>query len=1634
VRQSQILEAKLNPDATDLIPIGHQRPWDSFVAAEVICAEIQAECYGSRAAENETIVLRVAFVNLQASAAKSGTPGKFAGGSILDLNLQPNEKRPAELSFRIEPPPADPFATSGDGDVRIVLSNGREILAFYDQPVSSVNDGGASRSIEAGRPHWRAFLPANYSGEVTIVSGERSWKIANVAPSPPVPAAEFDGERWNAPAVVPAPVKPPSWASTRTFWRLDQAGEWQISASEKSADLAWRPVAFWNENWGGYAGTRHPNFAQCARMDTLLAKAAANGTRQPLIILPGETLEGSDTFNWHSHPLNGPLPGPGSVYADESGFEFCKRWIRYTVARWGSSPAVQGLWISTALNTPAAPPFHSKLGHWLKTLPNDPATPFVSLDPLVRPLPAIAMIETFEKPSRTPFCNWHIDHRIGPASATRQEPTPSYNMTSLELRAEDTALTSIGIAGTYQFGAPPEITTADAIAFDVCVPIGSPPDLRAGVHFCDCDGNWFDALLPEQARAGDWNTYLVDISPSNRNGLRNLISQAEWSGRVRERLTEIGIHVYSAHPNWSPEKDKPRSLAVRIGNVRAIRFSPEKTSTPALIQTSTSANHRWPPEIVQTLLPIKEQGGEVLNGWHADARLGMALCDRRESNGPDHGPCFELQAGDARTTAIGLVGCYPFGTPGNLQAADTLLFDVWVPGKSPADLRVGIHLIDGSSRWFEALLLAPPVPNEWTTYAVDLSKKNANQLHELGDTHGPEAHATIDLRKLFEVGIHLYSTHPNWIPRNGLASLNLTTRIANVRMARMSTEPRPAIQDENDDPYGQPQRVASLADGQGAYDWEADLRCGAACRCTEIRSDDKMRFTVQANDSDATTICLTGRYASHANWSQVSPDNLFAADALVFDVFTPREAPPDMRVGVHLRDRNGQWYETLLPPSLCPGDWVRCAVDLTTANTHHLKAVSHDCVWNDYTRQRIGEIGIHVYSQRSNSRARAGQMQPISFRVHDIHTVTFEALQIRKVESVLTLFDPATQQHVKDPTASPFKSRLNVGELWECNVQVNKTFANPFDPTECDLSALIFTPSGKRVRVPAFFNQVCKRREAKPGGDEIVEPTGQEFFTVRYRVVEKGAHAVTLELREGGKYETAAFDLKSGQGVSQHVKFVSGRLTGTLAVGAPAFTANSANKPFHGFIRTAADKRHVEFTDGTFFYPIGPCLRSPSDTRIPYPDPKWNPAEIARIGRRGSFQYDDYLEEMSKNGVNWARVWMCSWWGALEWRRDWPGYQGLNRYNLLNAWRIDHVLEVAEQKGIYVNLCLTNHGQFAPEVDTEWANNPYGAHLGGPLSAPREFFTSAEAKILHENKLRYVVARYGHSPAIMAWALFSEVEFTQGYLENMHNSQCVDTWHSEMATYLKSIDPNRHLVSTHFSHPQHGDDTLILPEIDLAMSNAYSVFKELTGGRPDAAVALSAYWSGNAQMQGFNRYGKPAVVEEQGRHFMGGHENSRVTLDADLHAGLWGSMVQPLSGATGYWWWLHLHFDQRWNEYQPLVRFMKGEDMRPAAGEQMLEPVELQATGATPLHGRALKSERRMYVWVYEEQLPLGGLAADVSDGTIVISGLNAGNYAVEFWDTHTGAVIQRGSISGDTSLKLPPFKGDIAIKIKPVK
>jgi hypothetical protein len=1268
----------LEPEAAELVPSGHQRPWDALAAAEITAIELRAECTFSPIAKDDSIA-----VTLIKGALEKAKPSRPPGASVLDVSLAPPPpfyRAKAQITFRIDPLPAEPYASNGEGDVRIQLPDGKEVLAFLDQNFVTVSDGQATRDVPSGLPFWRAILPELPArGSLLIISGERRWPVAldaltltenpaprgeaNIATEPEPAVPQANAERWSVPLEVAPPDRSEACKGLSAGAIL-AGGAWQLATDDSLAGAAklWRPVPFWNGAWGEFGGMVRPNIVLARKMDAQLAQAAAAGKRQPLVILDGEMFDRDGTFNWSSHPLKGQIAGPGELYRSAQGSEFCRRCMRYCIARWGLSKAVSSLCLTPLLNAPGAPEFHVRAAPLLAAWTRELALPLASLHPVALPPSGVKVVATFEADNRN---IWRVDRR-----------------------------------------------------------------------------------------------------------------------------------AYGSYGN-----------------------------------------------------PISQDGSQ------------------------GHG-CFEMRAGDPASKEI-----FAF---------------------------------------------------------------------------------------------------------------------------------------EN---YGQ--------------------------------------YSVQ--------------------WKRPAADDFFAVDTLFFDAWVPPDAPPDLRVGVHLRDRDGNWYQALLYGMPQPGDWRTFAVDLSGRNLHGLKPSGHTKPWNDYSRQRLTEIGIHVYSTHPNWLGINRDVVVLRARFDNVRAALLHADE-KPAPAAISLLNPEAAR----------TRELSIGQLWQCDLQVNKTFANPFDAAECDLAALITTPSGKTVRVPAFFNQACKRREALPGGDEIVEADGSEFFSVRYRALEAGPHKVAFELREGGKYNVTAQSWQpdsrfSAEGVPQEqpggrrrwgqnnnngndngrrkvesIAFSPGTVTASLKLDEPAFVAKAAGAskhPFHGFLRVAADKRHFQYDDGSFFYPLGPCLRSPSDSRIPYMDRKWNPQDIDKWSKRGTYQYDAYFQAFEDAGINWARVWMCSWWGSLEWRRDWPGYQGVGRYNLLNAWRIDHLLEVAEERGILIDLCLTNHGQFSLFIDAEWHNNPYSSKLGGPLQSASEFFTRAEAKIAHQNKLRYVVARYGHSPAVMAWSLFSEIEWTEEYEPSLHWRQeepdtaapNIETWHTEMAGYLKALDPNQHMVATHFSHPIRGEGTLSLPAIDYATSNAYSAFDEFkdVGQQFNAPFALASFWSGipNSLMKGFAHFKKPALVEEQGRHWAGGFHNPKDSLEADLHCGLWGSLMQPLGGATGYWWWLHLHYDDKYSEYQALARFVDGEDFRPAKGETDLEPtfgrIDPENRG---LSGRAMKSDRRMYLWVYSATLPFGGASAEVSDGKFTVRTLKPGKYTVEFWNTRNGTrieqrdaeLVQENGQPVPMVIALPTFKGDVAVKIKP--
>jgi len=559
---------------------------------------------------------------------------------------------------------------------------------------------------------------------------------------------------------------------------------------------------------------------------------------------------------------------------------------------------------------------------------------------------------------------------------------------------------------------------------------------------------------------------------------------------------------------------------------------------------------------------------------------------------------------------------------------------------------------------------------------------------------------------------------------------------------------------------------------------------------------------------------------------------------------------------------------------------------------------------------------------------------------------------------------------------------------FELSFRLSRTFANPFDPDEADILAHFAAPSGATFVVPAFFYQDYERHLLD--GREVLTPKGRPCWKVRFTPTEVGTWTFSVTLN--GKTLPALAD--------QTLECVPSDLPGFVR-------------------RSQRDPRFFELSTGQFFYPIGMNLRSPSDNRKPYDYPFDLPEG------KGTFIYDDYFARLQQNGMNWARVWQCPWWCGLEW------------YNLENAWRFDYLLAQAERRGIYLQTCLTNHGQITIErhIDRQWDSNPLNAELGegGPLKRAAEFYTNPVARKLFRQRLRYTVARWGYSTHLMAWALFSEMEFTEAYWRDAGGKndfqgtvRCpvVANWVGQMAAALKKLDPFDHLVTTHFSHPWRGQDIWSRPELDLVQSNAYTAFPHLGGQwndrtSGDIARAIDRYYE-----RFMGRYDRPVLVAEWGGHWMGSPASR---LDAELHCGLWATITSPLAGDTGFWWWLHVHFADRYAHYRAAARFMAGEDLRG------LERKDPPAHGSVPLRARAMMNDTRAYAWVYHPRVTQNlEPPIEVQGARLDLPGMEKGRYRITYWDTYEAKRLATREIEhggGTLTLRLPPFRNDLALK-----
>ena len=145
----------------------------------------------------------------------------------------------------------------------------------------------------------------------------------------------------------------------------------------------------------------------------------------------------------------------------------------------------------------------------------------------------------------------------------------------------------------------------------------------------------------------------------------------------------------------------------------------------------------------------------------------------------------------------------------------------------------------------------------------------------------------------------------------------------------------------------------------------------------------------------------------------------------------------------------------------------------------------------------------------------------------------------------LACLNVATLAAAKPPSVLSVRAdsrQVGLYEKSELRIDLEATYANPFDPEQIDLSAEFTAPSGKKWVISGFYNP----------------SSWGSLWMVRFSPTEKGVwrYAVTAADSEG----------------------TAEARTGRLTV---------VDSPHHGFVRVAPNRRYLRYDDGTSYYGVG---------------------------------------------------------------------------------------------------------------------------------------------------------------------------------------------------------------------------------------------------------------------------------------------------------------------------------------------------------------------------------------------------------------------------------------------------------------
>jgi hypothetical protein len=581
--------------------------------------------------------------------------------------------------------------------------------------------------------------------------------------------------------------------------------------------------------------------------------------------------------------------------------------------------------------------------------------------------------------------------------------------------------------------------------------------------------------------------------------------------------------------------------------------------------------------------------------------------------------------------------------------------------------------------------------------------------------------------------------------------------------------------------------------------------------------------------------------------------------------------------------------------------------------------------------------------------------------------------------SAAAITETATQPVERLTISSQMPLEIGLYELIELEVKTDIIPVNPFDPDELDIRVEFTSPEGEKEEIGAFWYQEYdasgKRTVGKPGWRARFSPTETGEWSAMAKIPTQSLESAALK-----------------------------------------FMVMPSDNP--GFVRiNPSNPRYFAFDDGSFFFPIGLNMAW------------WSGAGDALM------DYKKWMNPFYLNGGNAIRVWMADWSFAIEWSNT-P--LGDYRNRLKQAWLLDQIFNIADERDIYIMLVLFNCGDFNNWQTNGWNRNPYNAELGGPLDFPNQFVSDPTARALVQRRVNYIINRWGYSSHLLAWEWWNEVNLAP------FSDEALLPWFTEMTAYLKERDVNQHLVTNSYAI-SHTSPSWSLPEMEIIQKHEYALqentmnkdlaeraatgFNELAMSAPPKPILLGEFGYGN------EGYGDE--VDKFGIH---------------LHNGIWATTFVGYAGSGWYWWWdVYVEKYNLWYHFNGLSQFLEGINL---SEYQPFSPLKISNAGGNPgeAAGLGLRGED-MLIWLRSDDYTVQA-ATTASEALgpatlfyyippmmqgmmLTLEDMEQGKYMIQWYEPQFSSWLEPIEVraqNGRLSLPIPDFRYDMAARITPIQ